>query len=150
MKRFLCTSMVLILLLMGCSAPVQRPLPTNALGGDGYGVYEFDLSVENLSGRAFEGWEFVYTYNDKEIQSGHQMLFSLGVFSFQSIQVDVIEKENPKNTYRATFPIAICNGGSGETKITVAGRDGKTATFMVTCEITQVGKQQSVERKQII
>lgn len=142
MKRILCTSIVLIMLLTACSAPVQQVLPSTEPGGDyTYGVYEFDFSVERLSGWPFEDWDFVYTYNGEEIQSGHQILFSLELFSFHSIQVDVIEKDNPKNSYSVTFPVAICDGGSGKTEITVTDSSGKTATFKVTCEVTQVGKQ---------
>ena len=41
----------------------------------------------------------------------------------------------------ATFPVAICRGGSGKTEITVTASDGKTATFKITCRVTQIGKQ---------
>ena len=142
MKRFLCTTIALTMLLTACSAPAQQVLPSAELGGDyDYGVYELDFDVERLSGWPFEGWDVVYTYNGEEIQSGHQILFSLEIFSFHSIQVDVIEKDNPKNSFSATFPVAICDGGSGKTEITVTDSNGKTTTFKVTCEVTQVGKQ---------
>ncbi len=142
MKRILCTSMALLLLLTACSAPVQQVPPSAEQGGNyTYGVYEFTFDVECLSGWPFEGWDFVYTYNGEEIQSGHQILFSLELFSFHSVQVDVIEKDNPKNSVSATFPVAICDGGSGKTEITVTGSNGKTAIFKVTCKVTQVGKR---------
>lgn len=141
MRRILCTSIALIMLLTACSAPVQQP-PSTELSGDGtYGVYEFDFSVERLSGWPFEGWDFVYTYNGEKIQNGHQVLLSVEIFTFYSVQVDVIERDNPKNSFTATFPVAICDGGSGKTEITVTGSNGKTATFKVTCNVTQVGKQ---------
>jgi hypothetical protein len=104
-------------------------------------VYELDFSVERLSGWPFEGWDFVYTYNGEEIQNGHQVLLSVEIFTFYSVQVEVIERDNPKNSFTATFPVAICDGGSGKTEITVTGSNGKTATFKVTCNVTQVGKQ---------
>lgn len=142
MKKILCTSIALVLLLTACSAPVQQMSPSTEPNGNyTYGVYELDFDVERLSGWPFEGWDFVYTYNGEEIQSGHQILFSLEIFSFHSIQVDVIEKDNPKNSFSATFPVAICDGGSGKTEITVTGSNGKTATFKVTCKVTQVGKR---------
>ena len=142
MKRILCTSIVLIMLLTGCFAPAQQVPPTTELGGDyTYGVYELDFSVERLSGWPFEGWDFVYTYNGEKIQNGHQVLLSVEIFTFYSVQVDVIEGDNPKNSFTATFPVAICDGGSGKTEITVTGSNGKTATFKVTCEVTQVGKR---------
>lgn len=142
MNRILCTSIALLLLLTACSAPVQQVPPSTKPGGDyAYGVYEFTFDVERLSGWPVEGWDFVYTYNGEQIQSGHQILFSLEIFSFHSIQVDVIELDNPKNIFSAAFPVAICDGGSGKTEITVTDHSGKTATFKVTCEVTQVGRQ---------
>ena len=141
MKRILCTSIVLIMLLTACSAPAQQPPSTELNGGVTYGVYELDFSVERLSGWPFEGWDFVYTYNGEEIQNGHQVLLSVEIFTFYSVQVEVIERDNPKNSFTATFPVANCDGGSGKTEITVTDSNGKTATFKVTCNVTQVGKQ---------
>ena len=51
MKRILCTSNVLMMLLTACSAPVQQLPPSTKLNGEGtYGVYELDFHVERLSG----------------------------------------------------------------------------------------------------
>ena len=142
MKRILCTSIVLIMLLTGCSAPAQQVPPSTELNGNyTYGVYELNFDIERLSGWPFEGWDFVYTYNGEKIQNGHQVLLSVEIFTIYSVQVDVIERDNPKNSFTATFPVAICDGGSGKTEITVTGSNGKTATFKVTCEVTQVGKR---------
>ncbi len=142
MKRILCTSIVLIILLAACSAPVQQVPPTTELSGDyTYGVYELDFNVEQLSGWPFEGWDVVYTYNGETIKSGYQVLLSVEVFTFYSVQVEVVERDNPKNSFTASFPVAICDGGSGKTEITVTGSNGKTATFKVPCDVTQVGKR---------
>ena len=142
MKRILCTSIVLIMLLTACSAPVRQVPPTTELSGDyTYGVYELDFRIERLSGWPFKSWDFVYTYNGEEIQNGHQVLLSVEVFTFYSVQVKIIERDNTKNSFTATFPVAICDGGSGKTEITVTGSNGKTATFKVTCDVTQVGKR---------
>ena len=141
MKRILCISIVLMMLLTACSAPAQQPPSTELNGGVTYGVYELDFSVERLSGWPFEGWDFVYTYNGEKIQNGHQVLLSVEIFTFYSVQVEVIERDNPKNSFTATFPVAICDGGSGKTEITVTDSNGKTATFKVTCDVTQVGKR---------
>lgn len=138
MKKIICASIALLLLLSGCAAPSPTPLPTESFT---QGIYEFSFSVEQLSGEATDQWDFVYTYKGETITSGHQILFSLEIFTFHSIQVDVIEKDAPSNTYSATFPAAICNGGSGKTEITVTNTDGKTATFKITCQVTQIGKQ---------
>ena len=55
MKRIMCTSIALIMLLTACSAPVQQVPPTTELSGDyTYGVYELDFYIERMSGWPFE------------------------------------------------------------------------------------------------
>ena len=138
MKKLICAGIALLLLLSGCTAPSPTSLPTESFT---QGIYEFTFSVEQLSGEATDQWEFVYTYNGDTITSGHQILFSLEIFTFHSIQVDVIEKGAPSNIYSVTFSVAICNGGTGKTEITVTNTAGTTATIKITCQVTQVGKQ---------
>ena len=138
MKKLICIGIAFLLILSGCTAPSPAPLPTESFT---QGIYQFAFSAEQLSGEATDQWEFVYTYNEETITSGHQILFSLEIFTFHSIQVDVIEKDTPSNTYSATFPVAICNGGSGKTEITVTDTTGTTATFKISCQVTQFGKQ---------
>ena len=138
MKKIICAAIALILLLTGCAAPSPTPLPTESFT---HGIYEFTFSVEQVSGEATDQWEFVYTYNGETITNGHQILFSLEIFTFHSIQVDVIEKGAKSNTYSAAFPVAICNGGSGKTEVTATGTDGKIVAFKIICQLTQVGKQ---------
>ena len=138
MKKLICAGIALLLVLSGCAAPLTEPLPTESFT---HGIYEFTFFVEQLSGEATDQWDFVYTYNGETITSGHQILFSLEIFTFHSIQVDVIEKDAPENKYSATFPVAICAGGSGKTEIAVTDTIGTTATFKITCRLTQIGKQ---------
>ena len=138
MKKIFCAGIALLLILSGCTSPSPTPLPTESFT---QGIYEFSFSVESLSGEATDQWKFVYTYNGETITSGHQILFSLEIFTFYSIQVEVIEKGAPSNKYNATFPVAICNGGTGKTEITVTDTNGATATFKISCQVTQVGKQ---------
>ena len=138
MKRIICASLSLRMLLTGGTAPAPEPLPTETFT---YGIYEITFSVEQLSGEPTDAWDFVYTYNGETITTGHQIRFSLGIFSFHSIQVDIVEKAAPGNTYSATFPVAICHGGTGKTEITVTNADGTTATFKITCRVTQIDKQ---------
>ena len=138
MKRIICASLSLLMLLTGCTAPAPDPRPTESFT---YGIYEFAFAVEQLSGEPTDTWDFVYTYNGETITNGHQIRFFLGIFTFHSIQVDVIEKAASGNTYSATFPAAICHGGSGKTEITVTDTDGKTAIFKITCHVTQISKE---------
>lgn len=138
MKRIVCAGIVLLLILSGCTVPSPTPLPTESFT---HGIYEFTISIEQLSGEPTDAWDFVYTYNGETITNGHQIRFSLELFTFHSIQVEVIEKGAPSNIYCATFPVAICNGGSGKAEVSVTGVDGKCATFKISCRVTQVGKQ---------
>lgn len=138
MKKIICVAIALLLILSGCAAPSPTPPSTESFT---HGIYELSFSVEQLSGESTDQWDFFYTYNGETITSGHKILFSLEIFTFHSIQVDIIEKGAPSNTYSATFPIAICNGGSGKTEITVTDTTGATATFKIVCLVTQIGKQ---------
>jgi len=106
MKRILCTSIVLIMLLTGCFAPAQQVPPTTELGGDyTYGVYELDFDIERLSGWPFESWNVVYTHNDEKIESGHQVLLSVEVFTFYAVQVEMIGTHLPPLSYTVTVPL---------------------------------------------
>lgn len=141
LKRILCAIVVLIILLAAYTEPAQDVQPSTELGRDyDYGVYELNFSIKRLSGWLFGSWDFIYTLNGEEIKSGHQVLLSLEILMFYSVQVDVIEWGNPENSYTVTFPVAICEVGYGKTEITVTGSNGKTETFQVTCDVTQVGK----------
>ena len=61
MKRILCISIVLVMLLTACSAPAQQTPPsTEPNGSYTYGVYELDFNIERLSGWPFESWDVVY------------------------------------------------------------------------------------------
>ena len=138
MKKIVCTTMALLLLLAGCTTQIPTSMPTESLSK---GIYEFTFAVEQTVGEATDAWEFIYTYNGETISNGHQILFFLGIFTFHSMQVDIIEKAEPDNAYNATFPVAICAGGSGKTEVTVTDSNGKTATFIIACHVTQIGKQ---------
>lgn len=138
MKRNLCISMVLLLLLTACTTPTKRAVWRE---DPAYGIYELHFSVESLSEEPLEEWDFVYTYNGEVIQSGHKIRFPLGLFSFHPVQVDIIERENPENIFCVTFSTAICDGGSGKTEINVADSNGKITVFRVNCNVSQVGRR---------
>ena len=139
-RKLVAAGIAIILLLPGCSAPVQTadPAPTAAAT---HGIYEFTFEVVQTAGAPTDQWEFVYTYNGETIRSGHRILYSLELFTFYRIQVTVTEKGAPDNTYCTTFPVAICNGGSGKIDIAVTGASGNHATFQIVCRVTQIGRQ---------
>jgi len=137
MRRILCAVVMLLLVLSGCAEPMAEPEPTGVYK---YGIYEFNFSEEQISGTPTDDWEFVYSYNGETISSGHQILYSLELFTFYYIEVVATQKSNPDYTYSTTFPVAICDGGYGKTEITVTDTSGKNAIFKVSCCLTQIGK----------
>ena len=144
MKRILCISLVLVMLLVGCGAEAPALLPGSQVGGVGaYGVYKLDFSVRQLSGWLFTGWDFAYRCNAEEIKDGQRVLFPVELFSFCSIQAEATERGAPENVFTATVPVAICHGGSGKTETTVTDRNGRTATFKVSCTVTKTGEQEA-------
>ena len=143
MRRILCVVM-LLLVLTGCAASMTEPEPTRSFK---YGIYEFNFSEERISGTPTDDWEFVYSYDGETISGGHQIFYSLELFTFYYIQVEVIEKDTPTNTYTAKFPVAICDGGSGRTEITVIDTAGKNAVFKIKCQVTQIGKADFADKR---
>ena len=141
MKRVMCVVVALLLLLAGCSSP--EPTPTLLPEPEGtytQDIFELTFSVERVSGNLFSDWDFTYNHNGEAITSGHQTLLSVEVFTFYSVQVTVTEDGNPNNVYTTSMPVALCDGGSGKTEITVTAADGRTSTFKVICTVKRVGK----------
>lgn len=138
-RRLVSVSIAIILLLTGCSIPAQISDPASTAAAT-YGIYEFAFEVVQVSGAPTSQWEFRYTYSGETIRSGHQILYSLELFTFYRIQVTVTERDAPDNAYCATFPVAICNGSSGKTDVAVTGASGNHATFQIICRVTQIGR----------
>ena len=138
MKRILCVSLVL-LLLAGCSAPEPVPIPEPE-GSYTQDIFELTFSVERVSGGSARDWDFTYSHNNEVITSGHRVLLSKEVFTFYSVQLTVTEDGNPDNAYSDSFPVALCDGGSGKTEITVTAANGRESTFKIVCTVRQVGK----------
>ena len=136
MKKIVCATMALLLLLTGCTTQMPTSMPTESFS---QGIYEFTFTVEQVSGEPTDEWDFVYTYYGETITSGHQILFSLELFTFHTIQVKVSERGKPSNEFTASYPVAICAGGSGKTEVTVTATNGTPASFIITCNVTQVG-----------
>ena len=141
MKRVMCVVVALLLLLAGCSSPELTPTLLPEPGGTyTQDIFELTFSVERVSGGSSRNWDFIYSHNDEIITSGHQTLLSVEVFTFYAVQVTVAEDGNPNNVYTASMPVALCDGGSGKTEITVTAADGRTSTFKVICTVKRVGK----------
>ena len=120
--------------------PPEPSVPAQTEDYD-YGIYELSFTEEVVSGCGTDRWEFIYSYNGEIIDNGYQITYSLELFTFYYIQVEVIEKRMPNNRYTAKFPVAICEVGSGKTEISVTDMNGKTGVFEIRCQVTMMGKR---------
>ena len=147
MKKIIWIIAVMLVALAVCTIELpEAPEPPEPSGPAqtedfDYGIYELSFTEEAVSGDGTDQWEFIYSYNGETIDSDYQITYSLEQFTFHYIQVEVIEKGKPSNTYTAKFPVAICKVGFGKTEITVTSTDGKEATFRIGCQVMLVGNQ---------
>ena len=118
MKRFACIAFLLVLVFSACSAEEQTPtFPQETLD---YDKYQLTFQTKEISNDSVgKDWSFTYTYNGQIIQSGYEIIQSAGVFSFQSIDVEVRKKDKFDDVGKGTLTVAVCDGGSGKTQITV-------------------------------
>ena len=137
MKKIVSATLALLLLLTGCtlSTPMTEPAESYA-----YGVYEFTFSIEQLSDGNTDQWDFIYIYNGEIISSGHRIVYSLELFTFHTIHVEISERGVPTNKYNASFRVAICDKGSGKTEVSVIDTDGISSRWRIICNVSQVGK----------
>ena len=102
-----------------------------------YSLLFLDIDMPDMNGITLAE-KIRARYNEETITTGHQIRFSLEIFTFHSIQVTVIEKDAPGNQYSATFAVAICDGGTGKTEVRVIGNDGKIASFRIACQVNRI------------
>ena len=78
-------------------------------------------------------------------KSGYTITQSLEIFTFQSIGVEIRENDRIDDVATVSFAVAICDGGSGKTTVTVTETNGRykgnTAVWEISCEVELVGKQ---------
>ena len=144
MKRFICIVCLLALLLSACCA--VEPEPTSPEGNDTQGIYRLTFHKKLISNdHVGRDWTFTYTHNGKTIKSGYTITQSLGIFTFQSIGVEIRENDKIDDVATDSFAVAICDGGSGKTTVTVTETNGRykgnTAVWEITCEVKLVGKE---------
>ena len=144
MKRFVCTVCLLALLLSACS--VVETEPTIPESNYSYGIYQLTFKEKKISNDCVgNDWSFTYTHNGQTIKSGYTITQSLEIFTFQSIGVEVREKDKIDDIGTGTLAVAICEVGSGKTTVTVTETDGRykgnKATWEITCELNMVGKK---------
>ena len=134
------------LMLAGCSAEQVQTEPTIPEGDYTYGVYQLTFKTKQISNDSVgRDWSFTYTHDGKTIKSGYTITQSLEIFTFQSIGVEIRENDKIDDVGTGTLMVAICDGGSGKTKITVTETDGRykgnTAVWEISCEVKLIGKQ---------
>ena len=140
MKRFACIAFLLVLVFSACSAEEQTPIfPQETLD---YDKYQLTFQTKEISNDSVgKDWSFTYTYNGQIIQSGYEIIQSAGVFSFQSIDVEVREKDKFDDVGKGTLTVAVCDGGSGKTQITVTETNGcykgNIAVWEISCQINK-------------
>ena len=147
MKKIIWIIAVMLVALAVCTIELpEAPEPSEPAQTEDfdYGIYELSFTEEAVSGDRTDQWEFIYSYNGETIDSDYQITYSLEQFTFYYIQVEVIEKGKPSNTYTAKFPVAICEVGFGKTEITVTSADGVIMTFRLKCKVTLVGRQKHI------
>ena len=143
MKKTIWIIAVMLVALVVCTIELpEAPEPSEPARTEDfdYGIYELSFTEEAVSGDGTDQWEFIYSYNGETIDSDYQITYSLEQFTFYYIQVEVIEKGTPSNTYTAKFPVAICEIGFGKTEITVTSADGNSTVFRIKCQLEMVGK----------
>ena len=140
MKRFACVAFLLVLFFSACSAEEQTPtFPQETLD---YSKYQLTFQTKEISNDSVgKDWSFTYTYNGQTIQSGYEIIQSAGVFSFQSIDVEVREKDKFDDVGNGTLTVAVCDGGSGKTQITVTETNGcykgNVAVWEISCQVNK-------------
>lgn len=144
MKRTVCIVCLLALLLSACS--VEEQTPTIPDGDYDYGIYQLTFKTKKISNdHVGNDWSFTYTHNGQNIKSGYTITQSLEIFAFQSIGVEVRENDKIDDVGTGILTVAICEVGSGKTKVTVTETDGRykgnTAVWEISCEVELVGKK---------
>ncbi len=148
MKQILCLVCLLALLLSACSVAEQAPAIPQ--GNDTQGIYQLTFQAKQLT-NDYPGndWSFTYTHNGHTVKSGDTITQSLEVFSFQSIDVKVRENDRKGNVVTGTLRVAICDGGSGKTQVTVTEKKGhhkgSTSVWEISCAVALVDKPQNRE-----
>ena len=147
MKQIVCIACLLALLLSACGVEEQtQTAPTIPEGNYSYGIYELTFTEKKITNNCVgNDWSFTYTHNGQTIKSGYTITQSLEIFTFQSIGVEIREKDKIDDVGTGTLKVAICEAGSGKTEITVtenAGAfKGNTAVWEISCEVELVDKQ---------
>ena len=138
MKRFVCLLALTALLLSACSAPTTPAVPEKAYTK---GIYQLTFQAKLLSSSGVgNDWIFTYTHNGKPVKNGYEIVQDLGIFTFQSIDVEIREKDKLDDVGTGTLIFGLCDGGSGKTQVTVANT-GSAAIWDISCRVKLAKRQ---------
>ena len=146
MKRVFCLVCIVALLLSACSTPEPETTEPEQTVTYTQGIYELTFKAKRVSNDSVgNDWTITYKHNEQTVNSGHRVLLSLEVFIFQTVEVEIREHDKLDDVGTGDMKVAICDGGSGKTTITVTengGRyKGETAVWEITCTVKLVGKK---------
>ena len=144
MKRIICITCLLALLLCACSATTQTP--STPKRNYHYGIYELTFTEKLLSNdHVGNDWSFTYTHNGKVIENGYRVSEAFDLLGIERIGVKIREEDNIDDVGTGNLSVMICEGGSGKTKVTVTETDGRytgnTAVWEISCKVKLVDKR---------
>lgn len=141
MKRIICALCLLVSLLFVCFVTELIPWRDYSQG-----IYQLTFKTRQISNdHVGNDWSFTYTYNGQPIRSGYTITQSLEIFTFQSINVEVRENDKIDDIGTGLITVAICEGSSAKTRVTVTETNGRYtgnhAVWEITCEVKLIDKQ---------
>lgn len=146
MKKLICIICVIAFVMSGCSNNEQIETMPEGTTDYTYGIYELTFTAKKISNNSVgNDWKITYKHNEEIIKNGYQILLSLEVFTFQTIEVEIREKDKIDDVGCGKMNVAICDGGSGKVKITITENNGRykgnTAEWEISCSVKLVGKK---------
>lgn len=150
MKRLICLFCVISFLFCGCdkTEPAGKGI-TEFIEENrncSYGIYELNITKKLLSNNAVgNDWSFKFFLNEEEIKNGHEIIYSLELFQFITIEAEITEKDKINDVGTGKITLGLCDEGRGKAEIIVienAGRfKGNKAIWEITCELKMIGKK---------
>ena len=144
MKKWFCLICAIAFILSACSNE-ETTIPQDTANFTN-GIYELTFSAERIFNNSVgNDWEITYKHNGKEIENGYQILLPLEIFEFQTIEVEIREKDKIDDVSSEKINIGVCDGGGSKARITVEENNGRykgnTAEWEIICGVKLVGKQ---------
>ena len=151
MKKLFCLFCVISFLFCGCNKTEIIPNENKQFIEEEnkdyqYGVYKLTISKKLLSNKSVgNDWSFKFFYNGEEVENGHEIIYSLELFQFITIEAEITEKDKINDVGTGKIVLGLCDGGKGKEEITVTENasafKGNQAVWEISCELKMVGKK---------